>query len=78
MVYMIFDGERCSDQSWNDKDKRRMSRLVLIGNNLNHEEITDQWYKTREVAIRKEAREKGGLLASTFYQQGNDYQTTLV
>ena len=50
-----------------------MSRLVIIGNNLNHEEITDQWYKVRHAVARAEAREKNGLLASIFFQDESDY-----
>ncbi len=85
-VHMIFDGEK-TQQTWGDKDAksdgkgaggeekegRRVSRMVLIGNNLNHEEITDQWHKTRHEVAKAEARARGGLLASAFYEDGNEY-----
>ena len=74
-VHMIFDGERCFDQKWsdidkersggkgngkdNDKSKQRLSKLVLIGNNLNHEEITDSFYKVRDSEVRARAKESG-------------------
>ena len=82
-VHMIFDGER-THQTWKakgdadgtkegkERNNSRMSRLVIIGNNLNHEEITDQWYKVRHAVARAEAREKNGLLASIFFQDESD------
>jgi hypothetical protein len=55
---MIFDGEKSQTQTWSGKNnndnnnkpeegKEAISKLVLIGNDLDHELITDAWFKCR-------------------------------
>ena len=44
-VHMVFDGERSKD--W-PEGSRRLSRLVFIGLNLNHELLTDEFFQCRE------------------------------
>ena len=65
-VHMVFDGEK-STSRWSDKAKDTandekwgeevVSRLVLIGNDMDHEAITDQWFKCRDSVAKDFTKE---------------------
>ena len=70
-VHMIFDGERCNTRKWSEtgttsedgsnssrKVEEVMSRLVMIGNDLDHEAITDQWFKCRHSVAKDLLRDE--------------------
>lgn len=60
-VHMLFDGER--GEKWSDAPatdgSRRMTRLVFIGLNLDHAELTSSFYDTRHsvVAAKRETED---------------------
>eukprot|EP00605_Chrysophyceae_sp_TOSAG23-4_P001696 GSChrysophyteH1.ASY1.ANO1.1865.1 assembled CDS len=60
-VHMLFDGER--GEKWTDAPatdgSRRMTRLVFIGLNLDHAELTSSFYDTRHsvVAAKRETED---------------------
>lgn len=59
-VHMVFDGEKSASQKWSDKvkgDNEVISRLVLIGNDMDHEAITDQWFKCRNSVAKDFTKE---------------------